>query len=213
MSTRGSYLIDGMKLYVHHDNYPSGTACKFYETIKRYHRIDLFSFVRTVDEAERAVDLNKSGQEYCYKVDREHELIMAYAIDFKTDEMKCISSDRFDRWINREIKPALEETDKKEDYTIIRRSCGWYYTESQIIEEVKHQFNEGVRFADCGAVGNSSSCFHQCFELANLLPNNIELNELREQYKAKYALFFAEKYGHSDPAYFLSYADIKTINN
>lgn len=213
MSTRGSYLIDGMKLYVHHDNYPSGTACKFYETIKRFHRIDLFSFIRTVDEAEQAADLNKSGQKYCYKIDREKELITAYAIDFKTDELRCISFDRFDVWINREIKPELEETDKPEDYRIIRRSKGWYYTESQLIEEAKTQYNEGVRFCEGGHVGNGSSCFNDCFRIANLLPENESLNLLREEYKSKWAIFLADKYKHSTPDYFISCADIKQETN
>ncbi len=219
MSTRGTYVIEGMKLYVHHDNYPSGTAAKFMQTLKDHGRIDLFSFVRSIKEASRAETLFDGPAEFSYKI--KGDTIECYSIPCEEDKLVFHSSDRFDKWINKYLPELLDKEDKPADYRIIRTvSKSWsdapehvyYTTETQIVESVKEAYKKAVEMTESGSVGNGSSMFSDLLRRANSLPDNKELNKLREQYLRVWSPFLAKSYNHANTSIFDKYAALP-VNN
>lgn len=206
MSTRGSYKIEGITMYNHWDNYPSGAALMFFNTLKEYHNLNLFSFIRSNKSVELSHSLNKSGEEFSYEI--KDNKIFCYSIDMKTDKLIPHSSDYIDNWVNSMIKDILEKTDKLTDYQIIKCDYG-YYTESQIIEEAKKKYSGAVNYTESGSIGNGSSLFADCFKWCNFLPENFELNSLRKKYLSFWVPFFVTAYKHDNANIFNSYAEIK----
>ena len=206
MSTRGGYQINGVNMYNHWDNYPSGAAILFFNTLKKYHKIDLFSFVRANETVELSSDLVKSGQEYVYKFNSGK--FQYYSVCWENDSLTPIGEPDIVMFCNDNILPKLEEGEKYEDFHLIRCKYG-IYTDSQIIENAKKEFSEGERFTKGGHIGNGPSCFSDCFRWCNYLPENQELNELREKYNNEYVPIFVKAYNHDDDKVFRGYSEIK----
>lgn len=91
MATRGIYIIDGLVIYNHWDNYPDGAAKFFYDALSSPNKKGGFlaQFIRTCAEAEpqpkdnarKSPDrLMKSwGAEYLYEVTDDGQQIKAYS--------------------------------------------------------------------------------------------------------------------------------------
>lgn len=206
MSTRGIYKIEGVQIYIHHDNYPSGAAVRFAETLRRNGgNISAFEFVRANERAElfkgkipsdvEFIYEVKDGKIYCYRWEGQYDL--GY-------EAIPHSSGEIHEWINENIKPCLEESDDVNDYTFMKivneygEKLPRFFSISYLKSEVVRKFNQGLSQFSAGMAGNSSSSFSDAGRYARLIEGDSDIDRYREQYLKVWSPLFAQRYGHKD---------------
>jgi hypothetical protein len=201
MSTRGTYKIDGMLLYNHHDNYPSGTAYHLIETIKTHKNLHLFSVIRSMTRAEKITHTNY-GQDYHYDITENEIICYKYDID---DNKNLHSSDTIENWINKNIVKQLDETDDPNDYFVIKINNNYFDTKNNIFTEAKNHFENAIKMSDAKHIGNGSSEFKTAFDLFKL--STLDYSEYKEKYISQYVPLFVESYKHKSDTLFLSYCN------
>lgn len=203
MATRGTYQIEGMLLYNHWDNYPSGTAYHFIEVIKKFGDLSLFSVIRGMDKIEKTGNIYDGRAEFHYKII--DGKIGCYSIAFDKDKLVPHSSGDIAEWINNAIKPSLDDKDNIEDYMIIKMSSKRYTTLSQLRSYISSKFEHAKKITDCGSIGNGSHLFMELFQM--IRKSGLSFDEMKKEYLNKYSPLFAESYKHDSTDHFDSYVN------
>jgi len=206
MATRGTYKLDGLShiMYNHWDNYPSGTANHLLEVAKKHHSFTWEHIVRGVSGMYATDSIYDGPAEYHYEISMNY--IKCYSIS--NDEKLILHSEgKIHEWINKQIAEVLEETDNADDYTLIQRNNSFYYTISQIQEEVETHITNALNAQNKGWTGNASSNWHDALKLINLIPPYERGEMIKSEWTDRVAQFYADKYKHDTPEYFLSYVN------
>lgn len=214
MSTRGIYKIEGAQIYIHHDNYPSGAAVRFAETLRRNSgSITAFEFARANERAELMPGKIPGDVEYIYEVKNGHIYCYRWEnIDEFGYDKIFHSSGEIHEWINRYIYDCLEESDNIKDYTFIKKENQYgdkisrFFSISYLEKEVKRHFDYAVNALEKGWIGNSSGSFKSAADIASLFnEESSKIMEMREKYLNTYVPILVEKYGHKDSSLFRGY--------
>lgn len=203
MATRGTYQIEGMLLYNHWDNYPSGTAGHFIKVINAFGDLSLLSVIRGMDRIEKSVNIYDGRAEYHYKI--VGDKIECYSIPFDNDKLVPHSSGEIADWINNAVKSSLDDKDNVEDYTVIKLSPNRYITLSKLRQKITDKFDHAKHITDNGSIGNGSSLFSETFRM--IKKSGLPFNELKNEYLSKYSKILADSYQHASTTYFDSYVD------
>jgi hypothetical protein len=218
MATRGTYNIDGMICYNHHDNYPLGAAFHFLVTIRKTGSIDLFSMIRGMERLEKGQSVFDGPAEYHYKIDSKTGILTAYKILDDKDELVEFFKGPIEDFINDEMmkakiryeqrnEPFFEEGETMEDYTVFKEYKNRYATASMIRVKAEERWAYGVHALEKGWIGNSSGAFQDSLKLFALVGN---YEEKKTEWLNVLSPLFAEKYNHETTKHFDSYI-IETI--
>jgi hypothetical protein len=220
MSTRGTYKIDGVLCYNHHDNYPTGVAHHLLTVINKCNRVDLFSCIRGMERLELTNSIFGGPAEYHYVI--KEGTIKCYSIPLEKykDELIPHSGGTIEDWVTEYLfkskkqheayckrnagqwgadKPFFDEGEDDRDITIINYR-GSYYTKRALENEAIANFKRAKEMFVKGMIGNSSGEFQDIFRMINSA--GLELNNMKEDYLSNYADVFAERYGHKTPDHF-----------
>lgn len=203
MATRGTYQIEGMLLYNHWDNYPSGTAYHFIKVIEKFGDLSLLSVIRGMESIEKAGNIYDGRAEFHYKIANGN--IECYSIPFDKDKLVPYSSGNIDEWINKSIKPSIDAKDNVEDYTVIKISANKYTTLSKLRSDISTKFEHAKSITDYGSIGNGSYSFLEVFRL--IKKSGLPFEEMKQEYLSKYSPIFAESYKHDTTSHFDSYVN------
>ncbi len=200
MATRGTYLIDGVRMYNHWDNYPEGAARMVAFTLQKHSKFHLFNFIRANERVERiAITGDSMGAEYHYEITE--STVKAYAIDWDNDtheeSFRCIFTGSIDDFLAQYL--GKMEDEDEDDLTFVVRNQS-YYTINQVKAEIEKEWKAALHALENGWIGNSSGMFSTCFEWLNLLGSKghdiLWFQSKFNMYRDIYAPTFARKFKH-----------------
>jgi hypothetical protein len=188
MATRGVYRVDGVYLYNHWDNYPSGAREHLSEVLEKYGKLDLFSVIRGMNVSQ-AISPQDGGSEFYYVI--ENNFIQQYNVDGK--ELTLTDQGTIEDWINRGVQDKFIKV------------YGQYMRQSQAHEKGVEMYEDAVQKLIKGHIGNASNQFRESFVYLNLAGG--DFSEIVNEYKRKYSPKLAEAFNHSDTELFDSYVN------
>jgi hypothetical protein len=207
MATRGTYKIDGLSkiMYNHWDNYPSGTAFHLLEVAKKFHSFDWISVIRGMENMNETSSKFDGPAEYYYEISKSY--VKCYQISYD-DNLILHSEGKIHEWINKNIQSnnAFKEIGNPSDYTLIEKHKDNFWTITQIQEEIEERVKYALNAQNNGWTGNASSAWHEALKMITQIPSYPRGEMIREEWINRLAQFYADKYKHETPKYFLSYA-------
>jgi hypothetical protein len=189
MATRGTYKVDGVLLYNHWDNYPSGARAQLSKVLEKYGNLDLFSVIRGMENIMPTKSVYDGPAEFHYVI--ENHYIKMYDIQGDS-ELTLIDHGTIEDWINRGVK--------KNKFVQLGHS---YYKQSTLYANGVKNYKLAIETLDKGMVGNASSIFIEAFKLINA--SGKRGTRIKKEYLQKYSPILADAYKHSDTELFDSY--------